>query len=97
MDAMNQQLFMFTRLTGVLDNIVSYNTSEIVFENGSIIRMDQTNEIISIENHNSLFAKNVTMSYRECTLDKLKEMGFIERTHNRHSQSYETISIKFDK
>lgn len=97
MDAMNQQLFMFTRLTGVLDNIVSYNTSEIVFDNGSIIRMDQTNEIISIENHNSLFAKNVTMSYRECTLDKLKEMGFIERTRNRHSQSYETISIKFDK
>lgn len=94
---MNQQLFMFTRLTGVLDNIVSYNTSEIVFDNGYIIRMDQINEIISIENHNSLFAKNVTMSYRECTLDKLKEMGFIERTHNRHLQSYETISIKFDK
>ena len=97
MDATNLQIFMFTRLSGVLDGITSYNTSIIEFSNGSKIFMDPKNEIVTIENHNSLFAKDATLTFRECTLAKLKELGFTERgRETRHSSSYDNIPIHFE-
>lgn len=85
-------LWRFRTTEGVLDGISHYNINECVFDNGSRFIYDYANEIISIENHNAVFSKNETLSFRECTKAKLKSMGFRERNYNRHSSSYDTIS-----
>lgn len=85
-------VWRFRTTEGILDDIAHYNMSECVFDNGSRFIYDYTNEIIEIENHNSVFSKNETLSFRECTKEKLISMGFKERHYNRHSQSFDTVS-----
>jgi len=85
-------LWRFRTTEGILDGISHYNLKECVFDNGSRFIYDNENEIIEIENHNGVFSKNETMSFRACTKAKLFSMGFKERNYNRHSQSYQEVS-----
>ena len=80
-------LWRFTTTDGVLDDILSFNGSRFIY--------DYKNEWITIENHNSIFGKTENLSFNKVTLDYLKQLGFKERTTNRHSQSYEKISVNF--
>lgn len=88
-------LWRFTTTDGVLDDILSFNWNGTVFKNGSRFIYDYKNEWITIENHNSIFGKTENLSFNKVTLDYLKQLGFKERTTNRHSQSYEKISVNF--
>lgn len=81
-------LWRFRTTEGVLDHIDHYNMNECVFDNGSKFSYDYVNDIIEIENHNTVFSKYEKLSFNECTKAKLKSIGFTERNYNRHSQSY---------
>lgn len=94
-DQMNAQLYRFCTTDGVLDGIISSNLYETVFENGSKFVYDFQNELIEIDNRNSVFSKRETISLSACTVDYLKKLGFKERTVNRHEMSYHRFSIPF--
>lgn len=89
-------LWRFRTLEGILADIKSWNLNECVFENGSRILYDNTNEIITIENHNSTFPKTETMRFCELTKQKLFCMGFKERPEiDRHTGSYYEGTYQF--
>lgn len=94
---MNQgqfQLWRFRTTEGVLDGIDHYNMTDCYFKDGSHFIYDAVNEIITIENNHGIEPVTETLRFKECTLEKLKTMGFVERTENRHSQSYQNENNK---
>lgn len=88
----NFMIWRFQTIEGVLANIDSYNMFECRFNNGSIIKYDYVNEIVTIENHNDNFNYTETIKFRDLTTEKLSIMGFTERSHDRHLMSYITAS-----
>lgn len=89
-------LWRFRTTEGILADILSWNMTECVFKNGSKFIYDNTNEIITIENHNSVLPKTETMRFSELTKHKLFCMGFKERPElERHSSSYYEGTYQF--
>jgi len=91
--AMNLDVFMiwrFRNVEGVLADIKSVNMDCCIFNNGSKITYDFKNEMVTIDDNNSIFPKVKTIPIRECTKDVLiNEYKFKERFDNRHNLSFQ--------
>ena len=89
-------LWRFRNIEGILADIRTWNMTECIFNNGSRILYDNTNEIITIENHNTILSKTETMRFSEVSKHKLFCMGFKERSDKeRHSCSYYEGTYQF--
>lgn len=75
-------IFRFKNIEGVLDSIKSWNITECVFDNGTRIKYDYKNGLVSII---SVLGDVIVLPIKDCTKENLiNKYGFKERNTNRH-------------
>lgn len=86
-------IWRFKTIEGILANVKSWNVYECVFFDDKKIIYDFQKEDATI-----VFSATdrKTFKFKELTIEKLKELGFAERTEDRHESSRKPYNEGFN-